>query len=153
MAWCWCNATESKPQNVSNNCKKNAIQMKNFKLISIKEHSKKDQRDKSKKLYSWYLQRYHPEIEFKYFMDVMPSQPKNCGIQLLKSEIISEINSRNVFDFPFEPKDEDFLFLQNIRDNEDFLSLYFVGEKWKEDVKFTISNNEIEIGKGIFEIE
>ena len=127
--------------------------MKNLKLISIEEHSKKDKRDKSKKLYSWYLQRYHPEIEFIYGMDVMPSQPKNNGIQLLKSEIISEINSRNVFDFPFEPKDEDFLFLQNIRDYEDFLCLYFVGEKWKEDVKYTISNKDQKIGKGIFELE
>lgn len=127
--------------------------MKDLQLISIKEHSKKDKRNKLKKLYSWHLERYNPKIELVSFMDVTPKQPKKYGIQLLKSEIISEINNRNIFDFPFEPVNEDFLVLKNIRDYDDFLSLSFTNETWKEDSRFTISNRIQIIHNGILELE
>jgi|GEM_PF-6972001 len=126
--------------------------MKNLQLISIKEHSKKDKRNKLNKLYNWYIERYNQNIELVSFMDVLPKQPKKYGIQLLKSEIILEINSRNIFDFTFEPENEDFLVLTNINDCEDFLSLSFFNENWYEDFRLTISNRNQIIQNGIFKL-
>lgn len=126
--------------------------MKNLQFISRNEHFKKEKRDKLKKLYFWHLERYNPNVELEFAMDVLPKQPKNHGLQLMKFEIISELNTRNIFDFKFEPQNEDFLRLQNIRHSDDFLTLSFYNGNWKENIRFSISNRDQIIHKGIFEL-
>ena len=126
--------------------------MKNLQLISRHEHSKKEKRDKLKKLYFWQLERYNSNVELEFALDVLPKQPKNHGLQFIKFEIISELNNRNIFDFTFEPQNEDFLRLQNIRNSDDFLTLSFDNGNWKEHIRFSISNRDQIIKKGIFEL-
>ena len=58
-------------------------------------------------------------------------------------EILEKINSENVFSFPFEPKEGDYLSLKNNLRKYEYLNLIFINNKWIEEV-YTCSYRECE---------
>ena len=55
-------------------------------------------------------------------------------IQNIKEEILETINSENVFSFPYEPKEGDFLSIKNNLRKFEYLNLIFINGSWKEEV-------------------
>lgn len=55
-------------------------------------------------------------------------------IQNVKEEIIEKINSENVFSFPFEPKEGDYLSIKNNLRKNEYLNLIFMNNFWIEEI-------------------
>jgi len=55
-------------------------------------------------------------------------------IQNVKEEIIEKINSENVFSFPFEPKEGDYLSIKNNLRKNEYLNLIFMNNVWIEEI-------------------
>ena len=55
-------------------------------------------------------------------------------IQNIKEEIIEKINSENVFSFPFEPKEGDYLSIKNNLRKNEYLNLIFMNNFWIEEI-------------------
>ncbi|WP_027384582.1 hypothetical protein [Epilithonimonas caeni] len=55
-------------------------------------------------------------------------------IQNIKEEILETINSENVFSFPYEPKEGDFLSIKNNLRKNEYLNLIFLNNTWIEEV-------------------
>jgi len=55
-------------------------------------------------------------------------------IQNIKEEFIEKINSENVFSFPYEPKDGDYLSIKNNLRKNEYLNLIFLNNLWVEEV-------------------
>lgn len=55
-------------------------------------------------------------------------------IQNVKEEIIEKINSENVFSFPFEPKEGDYLSIKNNLRKNEYLNLIFMNSFWIEEI-------------------
>lgn len=55
-------------------------------------------------------------------------------IQNVKEEVIEKINSENVFSFPFEPKEGDYLSIKNNLRKNEYLNLIFMNNLWVEEI-------------------
>lgn len=55
-------------------------------------------------------------------------------IQNVKEEIIEKINSENVFNFDFEPKEGDYLSIKNNLRKKEYLNLIFMNNLWVEEI-------------------
>jgi len=55
-------------------------------------------------------------------------------MQNIKEEILEKINSENVFSFPYEPKEGDYLSIKNNLRKQEYLNLIFINNSWKEEV-------------------
>ena len=55
-------------------------------------------------------------------------------MQNIKEEILEKINSENVFSFPYEPKEGDFLSIKNNLRKFEYLNLIFMNNNWVEEV-------------------
>lgn len=55
-------------------------------------------------------------------------------IQNVKEEIIEKINSENVFNFDFEPKEGDYLSIKNNLRKKEYLNLIFMNNVWIEEI-------------------
>ena len=55
-------------------------------------------------------------------------------IQNIKEEIIEKINSENVFNFDFEPKEGDYLSIKNNLRKKEYLNLIFMNNIWIEEI-------------------
>jgi ssRNA-specific RNase YbeY (16S rRNA maturation enzyme) len=55
-------------------------------------------------------------------------------MQNIKEEILEKINSENVFSFPYEPKEGDFLSIKNNLRKFEYLNLIFMNNSWVEEV-------------------
>ena len=55
-------------------------------------------------------------------------------IQNIKEEIIEKINSENVFSFPFEPKEGDYLSIKNNLRKNEYLNMIFMNNVWIEEI-------------------
>ncbi|WP_313101117.1 hypothetical protein [Epilithonimonas sp.] len=59
---------------------------------------------------------------------------ENGFIQDIKEEILETINSENVFSFPYEPKEGDYLSIKNNLKKQEYLNLIFINNTWVEEV-------------------
>lgn len=55
-------------------------------------------------------------------------------IQNIKEEIIEKINTENVFNFDFEPKEGDYLSIKNNLRKKEYLNLIFMNNVWVEEI-------------------
>ncbi|MEC5158847.1 hypothetical protein [Chryseobacterium sp. MP_3.2] len=66
--------------------------------------------------------------------EFMPTTSEKGYLQDIKEEILEKINSENVFSFPFEPKEGDYLSLKNNLRKYEYLNLIFISNKWVEEI-------------------
>jgi len=118
--------------------------------------NKSNRKNKNRKFYLWELKRFKEQKKNDFEMDIFPSTSEKRGIQIIKTQILSEINFRNIFDFNYVPIEKDFLSIRNIKDNDEYLNLYFRHGKWEEEYfLYTLRNYKDEyivIGKGQVEL-
>ncbi len=67
-------------------------------------------------------------------MDYFPSSSEKGYIQDVKDEIIEKINSKNIFSFPYEPKEGDYLSIKNNLRKQEYLNLIFINNHWIEEI-------------------
>lgn len=103
------------------------IQFISQQIRRIRPNKKKEPQT----IYSWKLERLKESMES--FMDVFPSTPADDGIQQYKEEIISNLNTKNLFDFEYIPKERDFLSIQLKSSPYIYLNLIFIEEQWIEE--------------------
>ncbi|WP_042723247.1 hypothetical protein [Flavobacterium sp. B17] len=92
-------------------------------------HSKKNSK------YYWILETITgkndaTEIPVDYF----PSTSEKGYIQEIKDEIIEKINAENIFSFPYEPKEGDYLSIKNNLRKQEYLNLIFINNNWIEEI-------------------
>ncbi len=55
-------------------------------------------------------------------------------IQNVKEEVLEKINSENVFSFPYEPKEGDYLSIKNNLRKNEYLNMIFMNNVWVEEI-------------------
>jgi hypothetical protein len=55
-------------------------------------------------------------------------------IQNVKEEVLQKINSENVFSFPYEPKEGDYLSIKNNLRKNEYLNMIFMNNVWIEEI-------------------
>jgi hypothetical protein len=55
-------------------------------------------------------------------------------IQNIKEEVLEKINSENVFSFPYEPKEGDYLSIKNNLRKNEYLNMIFLNNTWVEEI-------------------
>ena len=95
--------------------------------------NRNNRQNKTRKIYSWKLERFSHNVKVDFEIDFFPSSSAIRGIQLLKNDILKEINSKNIFDFHYEPMERDFLSIKNLKDPEEYLWLIFLNGNWIEE--------------------
>ncbi len=92
-------------------------------------HSKKNSK------YYWVLEtitgKQQPSGDDDEFL---PTTSEKGYLQDIKEEILEKINSENVFSFPFQPKEGDYLSLKNNLRKYEYLNLIFISNKWVEEI-------------------
>jgi len=66
--------------------------------------------------------------------DYLMTSSETGYVQNVKEEIIEKINSENVFSFPYEPKEGDYLSIKNNLRKNEYLNLIFLNNKWIEEI-------------------
>ena len=66
--------------------------------------------------------------------DFLPTTSEKGFLQDIKVEILETINAENVFSFPFEPKEGDYLSLKNNLRKSEYLNLIYINGNWIEEV-------------------
>ncbi|NML59101.1 hypothetical protein [Chryseobacterium cheonjiense] len=66
--------------------------------------------------------------------DYFPSSSEKGYIQDIKDEIIEKLNAENIFSFPYEPKEGDYLSIKNNLRKQEYLNLIFLNNKWIEEI-------------------
>lgn len=70
--------------------------------------------------------------------DFLPTTSEKGFLQDIKVEILETMNAENVFSFPYEPKEGDYLSLKNNLRKYEYLNLIYINGNWIEEV-FTCS--------------
>jgi len=92
-------------------------------------HSKKNSK------YYWILETVTGKNDASDIsMDYFPSSSEKGYIQDIKEEIIEKINSENIFSFPYEPKEGDYLSIKNNLRKQEYLNLIFMNNNWIEEI-------------------
>ncbi|MEA1850913.1 hypothetical protein U9K52_18520 [Chryseobacterium sp. MHB01] len=68
------------------------------------------------------------------YMDYFPSSSETGYIQDIKDEIIQKINAENIFSFPYEPKEGDYLSIKNNLRKQEYLNLIYLNDHWIEEI-------------------
>lgn len=68
------------------------------------------------------------------YTDYFPSSSEKGYIQDVKDEIIEKINAENIFSFPYEPKEGDYLSIKNNLRKQEYLNLIFMNNNWIEEI-------------------
>ncbi|WP_263602434.1 hypothetical protein [Chryseobacterium sp. PET-29] len=68
------------------------------------------------------------------YMDYFPSSSETGYIQDVKDEIIQKINAENIFSFPYEPKEGDYLSIKNNLRKQEYLNLIYLNDHWIEEI-------------------
>jgi hypothetical protein len=68
------------------------------------------------------------------YTDYFPSSSEKGYIQDVKDEIIEKINGENIFSFPYEPKEGDYLSIKNNLRKQEYLNLIFMNNNWIEEI-------------------
>lgn len=92
-------------------------------------HSKKNSK------YYWILETVTGKNDASDIsMDYFPSSSEKGYIQDIKEEVIEKINSENIFSFPYEPKEGDYLSIKNNLRKQEYLNLIFINNNWIEEI-------------------
>ncbi len=93
------------------------------------KHSKKNSR------YYWVLETITGKQEVSgEDEEFLPTISDKGYLQDIKEEILEKINAENVFSFPFEPKEGDYLSLKNNLRKNEYLNIIFLNNQWVEEV-------------------
>ena len=93
------------------------------------KHSKKNSR------YYWVLESITGKQEVSgEDEEFLPTISDKGYLQDIKEEILEKINAENVFSFPFEPKEGDYLSLKNNLRKNEYLNIIFLNNQWVEEV-------------------
>ncbi|AZA88361.1 hypothetical protein EG349_17080 [Chryseobacterium shandongense] len=85
--------------------------------------------------YYWILETITGKNEAsELYTDYFPSSSETGYIQDVKDEIIEKINTENIFSFPYEPKEGDYLSIKNNLRKQEYLNLIFMNNKWIEEI-------------------
>lgn len=68
------------------------------------------------------------------YMDYFPSSSETGYIQDIKDEITQKINAENIFSFPYEPKEGDYLSIKNNLRKQEYLNLIYLNDHWIEEI-------------------
>ena len=68
------------------------------------------------------------------YMDYFPSSSETGYIQDVKDEIIQKINAENIFSFPYQPKEGDYLSIKNNLRKQEYLNLIYLNDHWIEEI-------------------
>lgn len=68
------------------------------------------------------------------YMDYFPSSSETGYIQDVKDEIVQKINAENIFSFPYEPKEGDYLSIKNNLRKQEYLNLIYLNNHWIEEI-------------------
>lgn len=68
------------------------------------------------------------------YTDYFPSSSEKGYIQDVKDEIIEKINGENIFSFPYEPKEGDYLSIKNNLRKQEYLNLIYLNDHWIEEI-------------------
>lgn len=85
--------------------------------------------------YYWILETVTGKNEVSELnTDYFPSSSEKGYIQDVKDEIIEKLNAENIFSFPYEPKEGDYLSIKNNLRKQEYLNLIFLNNKWIEEI-------------------
>lgn len=70
----------------------------------------------------------------EHSIDYFPSSSETGYIQDIKDEIIQKINAENIFSFPYEPKEGDYLSIKNNLRKQEYLHLIYLNNHWIEEI-------------------
>lgn len=85
--------------------------------------------------YYWILETVTGKIDAsELYMDYFPSSSETGYIQDVKDEIIQKINAENIFSFPYEPKEGDYLSIKNNLRKQEYLNLIYLNDHWIEEI-------------------
>lgn len=68
------------------------------------------------------------------YVDYFPSSSETGYIQDVKDEVIQKINAENIFSFPYEPKEGDYLSIKNNLRKQEYLNLIYLNNHWIEEI-------------------
>jgi len=92
-------------------------------------HSKKNSK------YYWILETVTGKNDASdLYTDYFPSSSETGYIQEVKDEIIEKINAENIFSFPYEPKEGDYLSIKNNLRKQEYLNLIYINNHWIEEI-------------------
>ncbi|ASE64080.1 hypothetical protein H3Z85_12450 [Chryseobacterium indologenes] len=94
-------------------------------------HSKKNSK------YYWVLETItgKNEVTHEFVEEDFQMISSETGyIQNIKEEILEKINSENVFSFPYEPKEGDYLSIKNNLRKNEYLNMIFMNNLWVEEI-------------------
>ncbi|MEC5173633.1 hypothetical protein [Chryseobacterium nepalense] len=85
--------------------------------------------------YYWILETVTEKNDAsELYMDYFPSSSETGYIQDIKDEIIQKINAENIFSFPYEPKEGDYLSIKNNLRKQEYLNLIYLNDHWIEEI-------------------
>ncbi|SMP29127.1 hypothetical protein [Chryseobacterium profundimaris] len=85
--------------------------------------------------YYWILETVTGKNEAsELYTDYSPSSSEKGYIQDVKDEIIEKLNAENIFSFPYEPKEGDYLSIKNNLRKQEYLNLIFMNNAWIEEI-------------------
>jgi len=85
--------------------------------------------------YYWILETVTGKNEVsELYTDYFPSSSEKGYIQDVKDEIIEKLNAENIFSFPYEPKEGDYLSIKNNLRKQEYLNLIFLNTNWIEEI-------------------
>lgn len=109
--------------------RQNTIYENSFRRKILGTHSKKNSK------YYWILETVTGKNDaIEISVDYFPSTSEKGYIQEIKDEIIEKINAENIFSFPYEPKEGDYLSIKNNLRKQEYLNLIFINNNWIEEI-------------------
>ena len=87
--------------------------------------------------YYWVLEtitRKNEVTESSEDEDYLMASSEIGYIQNVKEEVLEKINSENVFSFPYEPKEGDYLSIKNNLRKNEYLNMIFMNNVWIEEI-------------------
>lgn len=135
--------------------------MNEFEFLSKEDFNnipnRSNRKNKNRLFYSWKLERFANTISADFEVAIFPSKSKASGIQIIKFYLLKAINSSNLFDFQYSPKEKDYLSIINLSDKDEFLLLIYINGSWIEEEYLNASRNYfdqfIELENGYLEIK
>jgi len=85
--------------------------------------------------YYWILETVTEKNDSsELYMDYFPASSETGYIQDVKDEIIQKLNAENIFSFPYEPKEGDYLSIKNNLRKQEYLNLIYLNNNWIEEI-------------------
>lgn len=129
------------------------ISKENFNKIPNRNNRK----NKNRLFYTWKIERFSCHQNADIEIDIFPSQSKAIGIQMIKKDLIKEMNNGNLFDYQYSPQEKDYLSIINLNDHYEYLRLIYTNGKWIEEEYLYANRNYfdtyIEVESGYIEIK